>query len=477
MAFIGTAHVAAAPLSVLLFGCYGVAKCMQRNELVVWLDDHRARCDMQVEEIPWQASQEWALQQGHLCHRSGGFFSIVGVSLEGGSSRHPPQPLIYQPEIGILGFLLQRQAGRKHVLVQAKPEPGNVGLVQASPSVQATQSNYTRKHQGKETPFLDCFIGTPDVQVHASTLQSEQGTRFLGKYNRNLLVELPPSLVVDEVEGYRWAPLEELCALLAMDFQINTDARSVLVCSPWRLLAATGEPFQRWRGKGGLGEQLLCSYSAPERAFASSDEHVAGRLERMRETFAFTTQMTSLGFAPEWMAGRAAVLSGAYGSFEVRHYQVSSSAREVDFWDQPLIASTEEGLAVLLAKEINGVLHFLFKCRAEIGFTECFQYGPSIQSSGGVPAIIAGLDQEDEALMAALQQAEPLLSSRHSDEGGRFYKCVSCYRVMLLDSAQETPVTDALSWMTLAQVERFSQQQGFFSNEARSLVSMLLAYL
>ena len=79
--------------------------------------------------------------------------------------------------------------------------------------------------------------------------------------------------------------------------------------------------------------------------------------------------------------------------------------------------------------------------------------------------------------MAALQQAEPLLSSRHSDEGGRFYKCVSCYRVMLLDSAQETPVTDALSWMTLAQVERFSQQQGFFSNEARSLVSMLLAYL
>ena len=414
---------------------------MQRNELVVWLDDHRARCDMQVEAIPWQASQEWALQQGHLCHRSGGFFSIVGVSLEGGSSRHPPQPLIYQPEIGILGFLLQRQAGRKHVLVQAKPEPGNVGLVQASPSVQATQSNYTRKHQGKETPFLDYFIGMPDVEVHASTLQSEQGTRFLGKYNRNLLIELPPSQVVDEVEGYRWAPLEELCALLAMDFQINTDARSVLVCSPWRLLAATGEPFQRWRDKGGLGEQLLCSYSAPERAFASSDEHIAGRLERMRETFAFTTQMTSLGFAPE------------------------------------LIASTEEGLAVLLAKEINGVLHFLFKCRAEIGFTECFQYGPSIQSSGGVPAIIAGLDQEDEALMAALQQAEPLLSSLHSDEGGRFYESVSCYRVMLLDSVQETPVTDALSWMTLAQIERFSQQQGFFSNEARSLVSMLLAYL
>lgn len=452
-------------------------KYMQTNALAGWLEGHRLSCDMEVEEISWRVSREWVLEEGRLRHRSGGFFSIVGLSLEGTHSIHLQQTLIYQPEIGVLGFLMQHKEGRMHVLVQAKPEPGNIGLVQAAPSVQATESNYKRVHHGKETSFLGYFLGVREVAVHADTLQSEQGTRFLGKYNRNMIAELPAHAVLHECDAYRWVPVEELCALLAMDFQVNTDARSVLVCAPWPLLAPRGRPFCRWQGKGGLGEALLRSYEAPEHLLVSSDEEIAGRLRHMRESFPFAARVISLSYAQEWMAGRVPVLSGPCGSFEVRHFQVRTSEREVDFWDQPLIASAEDGVAVLLAREINGVLHFLFRCRAEIGFRECFQYGPSIQSSGGVPAIVAGLDQEDDALRAALQCAEPLLSSLHSDEGGRFYRCVSRYSIMLLDSAEEVSSAESMSWMSLRQIERFSRQKGFFSNEARSLVSMLLAYL
>lgn len=450
---------------------------MQTNALTGWLEGHRLSCDMEVKEISWRKSHEWVMEEGCLRHRSGGFFSIVGLSLEGAHSIPLQQPLIYQPEIGILGFLVQKNAGRMHVLVQAKPEPGNIGLVQAAPSVQATESNYKRLHQGKETSFLDYFLGMRDVVVHADTLQSEQGTRFLGKYNRNMIVELPAHAALHECDAYRWVPVEELCALLAMDFQINTDARSVLVCAPWSLLVPSGRPFSRWQKKSGLGEALFRSYEAPEHLHVSTDEEIAGRLRHMRESFPFAVRVISLSYAQEWMAGRVPVLSGPCGSFEVRHFQIRTSEREVDFWDQPLIASIEEGVAVLLAREINGVLHFLFRCSAEIGFRECFQYGPSIQSSGGVPAIVAGLDQEDDALRAALQRAEPLLTSLHSDEGGRFYRCVSRYSIMLLDSAEEVSSAESMSWMSLRQIERFSRQKGFFSNEARSVISMLLAYL
>lgn len=450
---------------------------MPTDSLAGWLESHRRSCDMEVEEIPWRESREWVLEEGRLRHRTGGFFSIVGLSLESNHSIRLQQPLIDQPEIGILGFLVRNQAGRMHVLVQAKPEPGNMGTVQAAPSVQATESNYKRVHRGNETPFVDYFLGGRDAQVRADSLQSEQGTRFLGKYNRNMVVELPVPAVLEEGDAYRWWPVEELCALLGMDFQINTDARSVLVCAPWPILSPGGRPFGRWRNQGGLGEALLRSYEATEQLQVSSDEAVARRLRQMRESLPFAARVISLSYAGEWIAGRAPVLAGPGDSFEVRHFRIKTSKREVGCWDQPLITSGAEGVVVLLAKEINGVLHFLFRCRAEVGFKEGFQYGPSIQSSGGVPAIVAGLDGEEDAFLALHQRAKPLLSSLHSDEGGRFYRCVSRYSIKLLDSAGEVPPATSMSWMSLGQIERFSRRQGFFSNEARSLVSMLLAHL
>jgi dTDP-4-dehydro-6-deoxy-alpha-D-glucopyranose 2,3-dehydratase len=450
---------------------------MQTNTLAGWLAGHCLSCDMDVKEISWKESLEWVLAEGHLRHISGGFFSIVGLSLETAQSVNVQQPVIYQPEIGILGFLLQKKKGHTNILVQAKPEPGNMGMVQAAPSVQATESNYKRLHHGKSTSFLDYFLGMRELVMHVDTLQSEQGTRFLGKYNRNMVAEIPAHAVLHESDTYRWVPVEELCALLATDFQVNTDTRSVLVCTPWRLLAPKSRPFCRWQGKGGLGETLLRSYEAPENLLVSSNEEIAGKLRQMRESFPFTAQVTSLSYTKEWEAGLASALLSPCGSFEIRHFQVKTSEREVDFWDQPLIASATEGLTALLAGEIKGVLHFLFKCRAEIGFREHFQYGPSIQSSGGIPTIVDGLDQEDNALISLSRSAKPLISNLHSDEGGRFYRCVSRYSIMLLDDAEYVSPTSSMSWMNLKQIELFSRQKGFFTNEARSLISMLLAYL
>lgn len=110
---------------------------------------------MVVREICWLDSGQWVLQNGGLRHRTGGFFSVVNAQARFGGRVTLRQPLIHQPEIGILGFLAQHREGGMDLLVQAKPEPGNVGLVQLAPSVQATRSNYLRLHQGKPTPWLE----------------------------------------------------------------------------------------------------------------------------------------------------------------------------------------------------------------------------------------------------------------------------------------------------------------------------------
>ena len=81
----------------------------------------------------------------NIIHTSGKFFSIEGVRVK---TNHLTwsQPIINQPEIGILGIITAKVEGIQYFLMQVKIEPGNVNLCQLSPTLQATKSNYTRVH-------------------------------------------------------------------------------------------------------------------------------------------------------------------------------------------------------------------------------------------------------------------------------------------------------------------------------------------
>jgi oxidase EvaA len=415
-----------------------------------WLSAARVACDMRVDAIPWAASREWRFEAGRLRHATGAFFSVVGaaVSVRGERRRDLDQPLLDQPEIGILGFLVRDGKDGTEFLVQAKPEPGNEGLVQAAPTVQATESNYRRRHGGKATPLLDRF--TARNGALSSSLQSEQGTRFLRKYNRNMVVPAGPG----DADGpaLRWFPARELREALLADFEINTDARSVLASGPWELLADGRLPFARWRGSGGLGEKLLRSLEADVAV-----EPVAERLERLRAEAAFETSVVDLGDLARWEIGDAAIRGRG---FAVRQYAVATSEREVARWDQPLVASDAPGRAVLLCRDDEGVLRLLFRARAEIGFREKLQLGPTLQDPGDGFLPTSPIDRE----------GPPLLATLHSEEGGRFFRCLTRYEVRHGDASGDDVVP-----LTLAQVRRLVRRAGIFTNEARTLVSMLLA--
>ncbi len=96
---------------------------------------------------------------GNLIHESGKFFSIEGITVRTNWGQVPEwdQPIINQPEIGLLGILAKRINGILHFLMQAKIEPGNINLVQISPTLQATKSNAARVHKGNPPHYLDYF--------------------------------------------------------------------------------------------------------------------------------------------------------------------------------------------------------------------------------------------------------------------------------------------------------------------------------
>jgi len=438
-----------------------------------WLEHARAACDLRVEEISWARSREWTLDGDSLRHVTGAFFAVVGATLRVRGRREPEwdQPLIDQPEIGILGFLVRERGGRTEFLVQAKPEPGNVGLVQAAPTVQATESNYRRRHGGKPTPLIERFVAPAAGTVVADSLQSEQGSRFLAKYNRNIVVRAEDE--VPESDALRWFAATEVADLLLRDFQVNTDARSALVSSPWRLLANGSAPFARWQGRGGLGEALLRSYEAVDRAAVGQ---AARQLQALRGQPALEVARVGLSELAGWEVTDRAIQASRPGSPAVRHFAVTTTEREVARWDQPLVASAAAGDVVLLGREQKGVLRFLFRARAEIGFRECFQCGPPIQDPDDRRAPLREIADRTAALRAAAARSDVLLSAMHSDEGGRFFRSVARYALHMLPPDEPVAAGDDVAWLTLGEIARLVRRPGFFTNEARTLVSLLLAF-
>lgn len=452
----------------------GMASTTQ-NGISRWLADQRANCTMRVREIPFARSAEWTFDGSQMRHVSGGFFSVVGARMVDRASRIIlQQPIINQPEIGILGFAMRGRGEERETLVQAKAEPGNVGFVQAAPTVQATESNYLRKHHGQKTQYLNWFRSAAGLRVISDSRQSEQGTRFLGKYNRNVVVDICDKPGIEEPRGFKWFPLRDVLQLLAEDFCINTDARSVLASSDWCELATNGEPFSQRRRCGGFPEELFQSFHAANSTPAQETDAIAGRLQSLRKRCPFRASTIALKYLDDWIIGESSVRHGRRQSFEVGQVAVECAEREVTAWDQPIIASHQQGDNVLLCRRINGVLHFLFQARTEIGFREGVQFGPSIQMSGDESEMNAALDHQ---LLGLANRAHTLLSCLHSDEGGRFFQCVSRYRVCLLADDVRVDEHQSLAWMTLGQIEQFIKAPGFFNNEARSAISMLLIYV
>jgi oxidase EvaA len=212
-----------------------------------WIQSRRIDAPMHVSPLEWSHGRDWMFDMGVLKHRTGGFFSIEGIKLDRRFEDQYPvnMPIINQPEIGVLAFLITRTPEGPRWLLQAKAEPGSEGYVQVGPTVQATQSNYLRRHGGEETAYLEYVTG--DRQSYLSwSQQSEQGSRFLGKFNSNIVCEIDEEIAPHN-RDWKWVDCQTLRSALAQDYIVNTDARSVLVSSDWRYLCEDGQPFSSKR--------------------------------------------------------------------------------------------------------------------------------------------------------------------------------------------------------------------------------------
>ena len=146
------------------------------ESILNWLKNIRDNSFSEVREKPLNDLKNWFYSEEYnsIKHSNNSFFSIQGLEIESSFSQlnNVNQPILLQKEIGILGFVVKKINGLLYFLVQAKIEPGNINLVQLSPTLQATKSNYTRKHGGKEPDYLSYFLKARNKNILFDSLQS-----------------------------------------------------------------------------------------------------------------------------------------------------------------------------------------------------------------------------------------------------------------------------------------------------------------
>ena len=202
------------------------------SEVDRWIKERLRKANLRSELAPLTAIDQWQVDAatGNITHATGRFFSIIGLAVRHRTNQGElawDQPIIDQPEYGILGILAGTFDGVLHFLLQAKEEPGNINSVQLSPTVQATYSNYTQAHGGKLPPYLEHFLDPPSERILFAKLQSEDGGRFLFKSNRNMIIMVEGELPAPP-DNFIWLTLRQISDLMRRDNVINACTRSIL---------------------------------------------------------------------------------------------------------------------------------------------------------------------------------------------------------------------------------------------------------
>lgn len=438
------------------------------EDIKAWLQERNRRVDVRIEPIPFSSMKGWVIAPDlSLHHESGKFFSIEGIKVK---TDYPEpteweQPIINQPEIGYLGILAKEFDGVLHFLMQAKIEPGNVNNVQISPTLQATKSNYTRVHGGRFSSYLDYFHHAQSGQIILDQLQSEQGSRFLRKRNRNMIVKVREEVPV--LEDFCWMTLGQIKEMMQYDNCVNMDTRTVVAGIDFTEHLSSSEDLSTLSE---FGRDMMAS-AATQNGYKTMRE-VLSWLTGLKASYDLTIERVPLNQIEEWECREDEIVRYDKKYFRVLGVRVHIENREVVSWCQPLMQPMQQGICAFVIKKIDGIDHFLVQAKLECGNRDVFELAPTVQCLTG--SIFNGVPRPpftDYVLNVGRSQI--IYDALQSEEGGRFYHEQNRNMIVLAEDDFPTELPPTYHWMTLGQINEFMRYNNYMNIQARSLIAAI----
>lgn len=461
-----------------LASAFSTGYCVKTEAILDWIEQKNQETRYELEQTPLSNLGDWEYKGDRIQHKSGKFYSIQGIRVNTnyGLVSQWDQPIINQPEIGFLGFLVQKKKGVLHFLLQAKIEPGNLNVVQLSPTLQATRSNYTRVHQGRTPNYLEYFTGEKNVHILVDQLQSEQGARFFQKRNRNIIVEVEESEEVPLLDNYIWATLGQIKQLMRYPNVVNMDSRTVISCITYgnyserdvQLLSAL-----RLSGQESRQDSFLYSVLSKDNHLYDIPQIVRW-ITALKFKYDLGVEKIGISEVKDWVYDGNVIEHKDKKYFSVIGVNVTIDGREVTRWNQPMVKAAQEGIIGFLVKKINGIYHFLVQAKVEPGNFDILELAPTVQCLTGnyrkglneytIPYIEYFVNPQKDNVWYSVYQSE---------EGGRFYKEQNLNMIVEVGDEFPVEVDENYTWVTLNQLMSFVTYNNYLNIAARSLLSAI----
>jgi oxidase EvaA len=444
------------------------------DKLSSTMEQYRDNMDINISRKTFDSMDKWDYSDdGDIVHESGKFFSIRGAeAINNETSQVSYQPIIDQPEQGILGIVSRINNGRVELLLQAKIEPGNLDIVQYSPTVQATKSNYSGVHKGKSVIYVEKFIESDKIM--SKGFQSEHGYKFYKKANDNIHVHDDSTEIVDN--RFIWITLNDIRSLLSKEHCVNMDTRSVLSTIDFIGKSLSfNEIFSEADAElDNLEKELLFSSLSEDNALNSFDE-ILDWVKDKKKNKKITQRMIPLSsiYDKGWILSDTNLSNENNKNFELVAIESSIGSREVSSWHQPIVRDNIPKVYAFILKKINNIFHVLVQSVEEDYGWNGAELGPTIHS---VNSETLSLDEELENFDIHNNEFNVIYDCFQSEEGGRFMEQKNRYMLIMIDEDIDVKIDEDYKWITCYQLKKMTKHECSVNIEARTLLSIASYY-
>jgi len=389
-----------------------------------WLKKQKKNHKLKIKVIKLKDIDKWKIDNSKIYHKTKKFFKIVGIKvLTNFNKKNWDQPMIVQNEVGILGIIKNTKTNK--YLLQSKVEPGNINKLQLAPTVQATKSNYSRVHGGKKVPYINYFLKSKKT---IPSLQSEQGFRYLNKFNSNIL--LKTSKFIEIKPEFYWFNKNEIKELIKIRNIINMDTLSVF--SSFMTKVKKDYPI-------------------------NSIRKIYDWVKINNKKFFMKTKIVDLIKLKDWTYNSTKIEHKKKKHFSIIGINASANKREIKNWSQPIIKGKEMAFAGFIKTKFNNIEHYL--CR--------YTLKPGLKS-GGISCTVNTSDINNYSKNHTLNSNEKYFIKKYffsqyskkniiydntlSDEGGRFYQCQIRYMISKLLYPNSIKIPNNYIWVSHNQI-------------------------
>ena len=443
------------------------------EDIFKWVAFRNQNLTVDIQKIPFSYDGFWHYDEadGYIRNANNSFFQLAGYQELIDNKVVREQPIILQKEVGFLGILCQMIDGKLNFLMQAKVEPGNVNVIQISPTIQATKSNFTQKHGGAVPAYLEYFKNAKQHTIIVDQLQSEQASRFLGKRNRNIIIYVKEDEKIDVLPSHKWMTLGQIKECMRHENLVNMDSRTVLSCIP--LSKELLEPDELADVEN-LFEDKAFFASVFSDADHEKEHMIFNSLNDYKMLNDAEYRTVPLKALKNWKMTPLGIECNIPYDFKVIYCKIEIEGREVRKWEQPLVEATGIALFGCLTAVENDIRKYLVKIKPEVGSFDGAELGPTVQLESLMVKNKA-FNAIDRFFLEQLDKKRNVLfDNLLSEEGGRFYHEQNRNVIIEIDSSEEiASLPDGYFWVDYATINHMIQFNNVVNIQLRNIMALM----